>query len=171
MLISLSDKHLRSVCPFADGSHAPGLVAGVASQRRAARPPAEFLDFARLLGRARYSSLDGTFVCRADRTAQPFIHSVRTYPPESPADHFFSGRFGRQPDLRVSQADGAAAVLLFRDRTHRQICRWCIGFPHFNGGCYVYENSKSLRLCRRTAVDHDGSRGADQLLRQWELRR
>ena len=131
MLISFSDKHLRSVCPFANGSHDSGLVAGVASQRRADRPPVEFLDFARPLGPARYSSLDGTFVCRADRTAQPFIHSVRTYPPGSPADHFFSGRFGRQPDLRVTQADGAAAVLLFCDRTHRQTCRWCIPFLHF----------------------------------------
>ena len=40
-----------------------------------------------------------------------------------------------------------------------------------DGGCYVYENSESLRLCRRTALDHDGSRGANQLLRQWELRK
>jgi hypothetical protein len=62
-------------------------------------------------------------------------------------------------------------VLLFCDRTHRQICRRCIGFPHFNGGCYVYENSESLRLCRRTSGDDDGSRGANQLLRQWGLRR
>ena len=131
MLISFSDKHLRSVCPFADGSHDSGLVAAAAARRRADRPPVEFLDFARPLRRARYSSLDGTFVCRADRIAQPFIHSVRTYPPGSPADHFFSGRFGRQPDLRVSQADGAAAVLLFCDRTHRQTCRWCIPFLHF----------------------------------------
>ena len=131
MRISFSDKHLRSVCPFADGSPVAGLVAAAPARRRADRPPIEFWDFSRPLGRARYSSLDGTFVCRADRIAQPFIHSVRTYPPESPADHFFSGRFGRQPDLRVTQADGAAAVLLFCDRTHRQICRWCIGFPHF----------------------------------------
>ena len=131
MLISFSDKHLRPDSPFADGSPAAGLVAGAAARRRLDGPPVEFWDFARPLGRARYSSLDGTSVCRADRIAQPFIHSVRTYPPESPADHFFSGRFGRQPDLRVTQADGAAAVLLFCDRTHRQICRRCIGFPHF----------------------------------------
>ena len=131
MLISFSDKYLRSVHPFANVSRAAGLVAAATSRRRAARPPVEFWNSARLLGRARHSSLDGTSVCRADRTAQPFIHSVRTYPPESPADHFFSGRFGRQPDLRVSQADGAAAVLLFCDRTRRQICRRCIPFPHF----------------------------------------
>ena len=131
MRISLSGNDLRSVDLFADGSPAAGFVAAAPARRRADRPPVEFWDFARLLGRARYSSRDGTFVCRADRIAQPFIHSVRTYPPESPADHFFSGRFGRQPDLRVSQADGAAAVLLFCDRTHRQTCRWCIPFPHF----------------------------------------
>ena len=132
MRISFSDKHLRFVCPFADGSPVAGLVAAAPARRRADRPPVEFWDFARPLGLARgYSSLEGTLGCRADRTAQPFIHSVRTYPPESPADHFFAGRFGRQPDLRVSQADGAAAVLLFCDRTRWQICRWCIPFPHF----------------------------------------
>ncbi len=130
MLISFSDKYLCSDSSCAHGSPAAGLVASAAGRRRADRSPVEFWDFARPLGRARYSSLDGTLMCRADRTAQPFIHSVRTYPPESPADHFFSGRFGRQPDLRVSQADGAAAVLLFCDRTHRQICRRCIPFPH-----------------------------------------
>ena len=145
MRISFSDKHLRSVCSFANCSSAPGLVAATPARRRAARPPVDFLDFARPLGRARYSARDGTSVCRADRIAQPFIHSVRTYPPDSPADHFFSGRFGRQPDLRVSQADGAAAVLLFCDRTRRQICRRCIPFSHFKGRCHVYEDSESLR--------------------------
>lgn len=171
MLISFYDKHLRSVRHFADGSHAAGRLAAAAARRRVHRPPVESWNFARPLGLARYSSLDGTLVCRTDWTAQRFIRSVRTYPPGTPADHFFSGRSGRQPDLRVSQADGAAAVLLFCDRTHRQICLRCIPFPHFNGGCYVYENSESLRLCRRTAPAPDGCLVTNHLLRQWELRR
>ncbi len=108
MLISLFDKHLRSVCPFGDGSHAGGLVAAAAARRRADGPPVEFWDFSGPLGLAwSYSSLDGTFVCRADWTAQRFIRSVRTYPPGTPADPFFSVRSSRQPDLRLSQADGA----------------------------------------------------------------
>ncbi len=157
VLIFFPDRCLRSACPFADSSPSAKLAAGAAARRRADRLRVESWKFARPPSSARYSSIDGTLVCRADWTAQPFIHSVRTYSPGSPADHFFSGRSGRQPDLRVSQADGAAAVLLFCDRTCRQICRQCIGFPHFNGGCYVYENSESLCLCRWTAVDHDGN--------------
>ena len=124
MLIPFSGRHLRSARPFADGSHAARLVAAEAARRRADRPPVEFWGFAGPLGLAwSYSSLGGTLVCRADWTAQRSIHSVRTYPPVTPADPFFSGRSSRQPDLRVSQADGAAAVLLFRNRTRRQICR------------------------------------------------
>ncbi len=73
--------------------------------------------------------------------------------------------------LARSLATAAAAMLLFCDRTRRQICRRCIPFPHSKGGCYVYMNSASLRVCRRTAVDDDGRPGANRLLRRWELRR
>ena len=64
-----------------------------------------------------------------------------------------------------------AAVLLFRNRTRCRICRLRIWFLARQGARHEYKNVNALRLCCWTAFDHDGSPGANHLLRQWELRR